>query len=151
MKTSHYILVLFMLLSVSFLKVTAQQVDENTKMIEKYFENINSEQILLDQDNTSSKIATNFKSLTNSELNILQKGNFNLVNIKANISNLSVNQIGNSNNYEFLSYYGRNDLTFEVQQIGDNNLVQVLGENSIMDKMKIIQKSNAKTITITNY
>ena len=138
------------IISLFSLEINAQQTDENTLIINRYFQNINFEQALLEENNSNREFSS-FDSPNNTELNILQSGDFNLINIKSTVNNQSVNQLGNYNNYEFISFYGRDDLNLEVQQIGNNNLIQVLGENSIINNMKIIQKSDFKTITITNY
>jgi len=105
----------------------------------------------LNNGNLTEEELRNFNAVNNAELNILQSGNYNLINVKTNSNNQNVGQVGNYNSYEFISYYGRDDLNFEVQQIGSGNFIQVLGENSLINNMKIIQKSNSKTITITNY
>jgi len=130
-------------------KMNAQQVDENTLAINRYFQNINFEESLLTLNNKSTQL--NYNTPNNTELNILQSGNFNVINIKSTENNQNVDQVGDYNSYDFISFYGRTDLNFEVQQVGNNNLIQVLGENSLIDNMKIIQKSDFKTITITNF
>ena len=130
-------------------KMNAQQVDENTLAINRYFQNINFEESLLTLNNKSTQL--NYNTPNNTELNILQSGNFNVINIKSTENNQNVDQVGDYNSYDFISFYGRTDLNFEVEQVGNNNLIQVLGENSLIDNMKIIQKSDFKTITITNF
>jgi len=149
MKKFNIISVLFVLVLFS-LKSNAQQTDENTLIINRYFQSLNSEQILLTENNL--KYAQSDLNTPNStEINILQSGNFNNININSSANNQSIGQVGNYNSYEFISFYGRDDLNFEAQQIGENNLIQILGENSLINNMKIIQKSDFKTITITNY
>jgi hypothetical protein len=130
--------------------VSSQQIDENTLVINKYFQNVNAEETLPLLTNIS-QTQENLNTQNNIELSILQAGNYNIVNINSTVNSQNINQLGNSNSYEFISFYGRNDLNFEAQQIGNNNFIQVLGENSIINNMKIIQKSDFKTITITNY
>ena len=152
MKKKNYILVLYLVFFglISF-QLNAQISDDNTYIINKYFQNTTSE-----INSAASVIDTN-KSIAkkdngvNSELNILQYGNYNYININTTGNKLNSSQVGNNNSYEFLTYYGRNDLNVDVQQIGNSNSVQVYGENSLINNMKIIQKSNFKTITVTNY
>lgn len=152
MKKSGNIFVLSLLIiSLFSIKIAAQQTDENTLIINRYFHNISAEQAQLNNGNLTEQELRNLNAVNNAELNILQSGNYNLINVKTNSNNQNVGQVGDYNSYEFISYYGRDDLNFEVQQIGSDNFIQVLGENSLINNMKIIQKSNSKTITITNY
>ncbi len=151
MKRITKITSLGILLMLSFItKINAQQTDENTLIITKYFQNNTTAQTL-GTINLTNQASANSKAITNSELNILQNGNYNLVNIKTTTNNQNIAQVGNNNSYEFISYYGRDDLNFGAQQIGNGNFIQILGENSLINNMKIIQKSDYKTITITNY
>ncbi|SDY04557.1 hypothetical protein SAMN05444411_11511 [Lutibacter oricola] len=140
-------LVLFGLIT---FQLNAQISDDNTYIINKYFQNTTSEINNTSLLNTNKSVATSSKTV-NSDLNILQYGNFNYVNIKASGNKLNSSQVGNNNSYEFLTYYGRNDLNIDVQQIGNSNSVQVYGENSLINNMSIVQKSNFKTITIINH
>lgn len=147
-KFSNILSLGFVLIGFSFLQINAQQSDENTFVINKYFQNINSE---IQLPSTSNENLAQYGYQNSAELNILQSGNYNYINVKTNANNQNVGQQGNYNNYEFISFYGRDDLNFEVKQIGNGNSIQILGENSIIDNMKIIQKSDYKTITISNY
>lgn len=147
-KFSNILSLGFVLIGFSFLQINAQQTDENTFVINKYFQNINSE---IQLPSTSNENLAQYGYQNSAELNILQSGNYNYINVKTNANNQNVGQQGNYNNYEFISFYGRDDLNFEVKQIGNGNSIQILGENSIIDNMKIIQKSDYKTITISNY
>lgn len=150
----NILLIIFLVFSVLSFKINAQQTDENTYIINKYFQNINNSEQLLGTESKSlnqNQEPINYNIANKADLNIVQFGNYNYINVKSNSINQDIGQVGNYNNYEFLTYYGRSDLNFEVQQIGNNNYIQVLGENSLIDNMKIIQKSDFKTITITNY
>jgi len=152
MKKIDTIFVLCLLLiSVFSFKITAQQTDENTLIINRYFQNITAEQAQLNNVNFTDQEIKNYNAVNNAELNILQSGNYNFVNIQTTANSQNIGQVGDYNSYEFISYYGRDDLNFEVQQVGRGNFIQVLGENSLINNMKIIQKSDYKTITITNY
>ncbi|NLP58077.1 hypothetical protein [Lutibacter sp. B1] len=150
----NILLIIFLVFCVLSFKINAQQTDENTYIINKYFQNINNSEQLLGTESKSlnqNQEPINYNIANKADLNIVQFGNYNYINVKSNSINQDIGQVGNYNNYEFLTYYGRSDLNFEVQQIGNNNYIQVLGENSLIDNMKIIQKSDFKTITITNY
>ena len=138
-KFSNIYSLVFLLIGISSLQINAQQSDENTFVINKYFQNINSENQL--PSNLTNENLAKYQAQNNAELNILQSGNYNYINVKTNANNQSVGQQGNYNNYEFISFYGNDNLNFEVRQIGNGNSIQILGENSIIDNMKIIQKS----------
>jgi hypothetical protein len=151
-KNVNILLVVFVLIfSIFSIKTNAQQTDENTFIINKYFQNINNAQIVPTTNNYTNQNLTVNKYANNAELYILQSGNFNYVNINSGTNSQNINQVGDKNSYEFISFYGRDDLNFEAQQIGNNNYIQVLGENSLINNMKIIQKSDFKTITIKNF
>ena len=151
MKYLYHILIIVLFVNVFSYNASAQQMDENTYLINRYFQIASSGQNLLTENELLVSKAKTNNLVNNTELNILQAGNYNSINVKTSTNTQNVNQVGDYNNYEFISFYGRNDLNLEVQQIGNQNFVQILGENSLIDNMKIIQKSNFKTITITNY
>lgn len=149
MKKYNFILLLVIILS--FLNVKAQKTEEDKHLINSYFQNITSEQVLAFAISSNNLVKNSNNFVDARMLNIKQSGNYNLINIKAAVSNQSINQVGNNNGYEFISFYSRDGFNFEVQQLGNDNFIQVLGENSLINNMKIIQKTNAKTITVINY
>lgn len=150
MKQKGYIFysIIIFILCAAIENTYGQIYDENTAIITRYFQNSSSQE--KSATITDEAQLNNFRKYKSS-VNILQDGNLNYTNINSKASELGVEQIGNNNNYEFMSYYGRDDLNFDIQQIGNNNLIQVFGENRLIDNLKIIQKSDFKTITITNY
>jgi len=150
MKTSYSILFVC-LLSVFSIKINAQLTDENTFVINQYFKNTVKHKTPVLSSDLKNVSILNYVISNNNLLNISQIGNNNHINVKANSNIQNINQNGNHNNYEFISYNGKKDLNFEIQQSGNYNLIQVLGENSIIDNLKIVQKSDFKRITITNY
>ncbi|MGV6845382.1 MAG: hypothetical protein ACWA42_04560 [Lutibacter sp.] len=92
------------------------------------------------------------KANYSSIIKLNQTGNFNTIDLKANAQDSQlVNQLGNQNNYTFINYFNNNPSSLNVLQQGNGNFLQVYGQNSIMDKMSIIQKGNAKTLIIKNY
>lgn len=153
MKNYHFKIAAFIVLFLFvFVNVEAQEItDENTYLINQYFQNIISDNAKVTDGDFLNQKNINSNSIYNSEVYVTQTGNYNSVNVKANPKKLELSQIGNSNNYEFITYYNANKLNFEAQQIGNNNQLQVFGQNSIINNMKIVQFSNNKTITITNF
>ncbi|MDV7187608.1 hypothetical protein R3X25_09975 [Lutibacter sp. TH_r2] len=140
----------FIVFSFISIQLFAQVSDENTLAISNYFQSVNTiatEINIQKIDNSNIQLTPSAKT----ELNILQVGNSNLIHINSSENNINATQIGDKNSYEFLTYYGRDDLNMDVQQIGEGNAVQIFGENSLMNNIKIVQKSNNKTITINNY
>jgi len=119
--------------------------------INQYFKNTVKHKTRVLNSDLKNVSILNYVISNNNLLNISQIGNNNHINVKANSNIQNINQNGNHNNYEFISYNGKKDLNFEIQQSGNYNLIQVLGENSIIDNLKIVQKSDFKRITITNY
>ncbi|REE80267.1 hypothetical protein BX611_1907 [Lutibacter oceani] len=150
MKTTYKILFVC-LLSFFSVKLYAQITDENTFIIHQYFKNTITEKAPIIYNDLKIEAALNYSISKNKLLNISQIGTNNYINVKANSNIQNINQIGNHNNYEFISYYGKKDSNFEIQQYGNYNLIQVLGENTIINNLKIVQRSDFKTITITNY
>ncbi|WP_457616959.1 hypothetical protein [Lutibacter sp.] len=152
MKKNNTMRLLFLfIIGFSFANVYGQ-ADENTYIINRYFQNIsNGQEQLLTSQSLFQQSLTNTDAVNAAELNILQSGNYNAINVETSGNRLNISQVGENNSYEFITYYGRGDSNFEVQQLGNNNFIQVLGENSIIDNMKILQKSNNQTITVINY
>lgn len=150
MKKNNYIKLSLTVLffSISSLMLNAQVSDENTFIINKYFQNVSSIESTVKQTLNTNSQKTDYAGAA--ELNILQSGNYNFISINQS-NNMSVSQLGNNNSYNFSTYYGRNDLNIDVQQIGKNNAINIFGENSLINNMKIIQKSNNQSITINNY
>lgn len=123
------------------------QVDENTHLINQYFQ-LNKE--------ATSVVATKaanatFQSKIN-EVNLNQIGGENQIEIKSSNSNSQVvNQKGQDNYYQFINYYNNSPSNFNILQQGNSNSLQIYGQNSIIEKLSIVQKTNAKSIIIKNY
>ena len=78
--------------------------------------------------------------------------NNNIIDIKQNGNNTEVvNQLGNKNYYSFINYYNNSPLNLNILQKGNSNNLQIYGQNSLIENMSIVQKSNSKTIIIKNY
>jgi hypothetical protein len=146
MKIKGYILFIpLVFLIVSFQNLFAQELsDENTYLISQYFQQ-SKEMTLIEQQKKSISTNLNIVSLN-------QIGDKNQIDIKSNNNNSQeVVQKGNNNYYNFINYYNSNPSNFNILQQGNSNSLQIYGENSIIENMSILQKSNFKTIIITNY
>ena len=150
MKKNQYILFLPLLfLSLLSFNSSAQELtNENTYLINQYFQ-LNKEAASVVQD-------VNKQALNNTNQNTIvslnQIGNENEIEIKSNADNSQqVTQQGNQNQYSFISYYNSNPSNFNILQQGTSNSLQIYGQNSIIENITIIQKSNAKTLIINNY
>ncbi|PCI31295.1 MAG: hypothetical protein COB60_12145 [Flavobacteriaceae bacterium] len=94
-----------------------------------------------------------FKKLTtakNLKENIVQVGNNNSIQLYDLTATIKINQFGNSNSMEFFSYYGRENVSYNVDQIGTHNSIQVVGSNSLFERIKIYQKGNYSSLKIWN-
>jgi len=147
--TQKILFILLVLFNLSFFNGYAQQnLDENTYIINQYFQ-LNKETSLFGNINTT--ITNNIKA----ESNLLvfnQIGNNNEIDIKQQGADLQkVNQLGNNNYYNFISYYNSLPSNFNIIQQGNANNLQIYGENSIIKNMSILQKTDLKTLIIKNY
>ncbi len=88
-----------------------------------------------------------------SVIKVNQLGNLNISDLKTNLNDSQlVNQIGDKNNYTFINYFNSsNPSNMNILQEGNGNFLQIYGQNNLMSRISIIQKSNAKTLIIKNY
>jgi len=150
MKKYSYITVIFYVL-VSFYcsKSFAQEItsNEHNYILNQIQLNNNPSLILENKIYSEAELSAQSSSI---ELN--QIGNYNQIDIKADVTDSQlVNQFGNQNNYTFINFYNNTPSKFDITQQGNGNFLQIYGENSIIKNLKIVQKSNAKTIIIRNY
>lgn len=139
-------LIIFFILIVAFqATIIAQQTDENTFIINEYFQVSNENPVVKN---------TIFQNLNaQSYANLVQVGNENNVYINSLQTGDSqiVNQVGSKNNYEYYNYYSKENSNLNVTQEGTLNSLQVFGENSLMKDAIINQRSNFKSVVIKNY
>jgi len=87
-----------------------------------------------------------------SVIKVNQLGNLNVSDLRAGLNDSQlVNQIGDKNNYTFINYFNSNPSNMNILQQGNGNFLQIYGQNNLMSRISIIQKSNAKTLIIKNY
>jgi len=150
MKKYSYITVIFYVL-VSFYcsKSFAQEITSNERNYILNQIQLNNNPSLILENKTYSEAELSAQS---SSIKLNQIGNYNQIDIKADVTDSQlVNQFGNQNNYTFINYYNNTLSKFDITQQGNDNFLQIYGENSIIKNLKIVQKSNAKTIIIRNY
>lgn len=123
--------------------IYGQQSDQNTELITKYFQLENSFQEKLHPE--SVNINYSFVEISQSGIN-----NYIQIN-EANRDTQKVNQQGNNNSYEHYSYFLNANSNIDVLQKGNQNSLLIFGENSISESLKIIQKSDFKSIVIQNF
>jgi len=142
MKKYKYTIIFILFVNLTFY---GQQTDENTFIINNYFNITNENQVY----NKSSLSNANVQS----NVNLEQVGYNN--NIYVNSlqigDNQFVNQAGNQNNYEYYNYYSKENSNLTINQEGTLNSLQIFGENSLSKNALINQKSNFKSIVIINY
>ena len=137
---SFFLLVIFFHTS-----IFGQQTDENTFVINNYFQ-VANEKLNIDNTTLSNLNAQSYVNLkqigneNNTYINSLQAGD-----------NQVVNQVGSQNNYEYYNYYSQENTNMIINQEGNQNSLQIFGENSLMKNATINQKSNFKSVVIKNY
>jgi len=130
--------------SFAVLEMNAQVEDQNTRLINSYF-NLNTNNDFVNSFNIPE--ANIMESLF-----ILQFGENNYININSSVkSEQKVNQIGDNNYFNYIDYYNSADMNLDIFQEGNNSSIQIMGFNSIMKDMIIKQTANDKTLIITNY
>lgn len=149
MKNPNKILViLFVLFNFTFINGNAQQSDENTFIINQYFQSNKEAAPLLE-----NKVA--ITSANEAQYNLVklnQIGNNNQIDIKSRLDDVqAVSQFGNNNDYQFINYYNSSVANFSILQQGNSNSLQIYGENSLIKNLSIVQKGNFETLIIKNY
>ena len=130
--------------SFAVLEMNAQVEDQNTRLINSYF-NLNTNN---DFVNSFNKPEANIME----SLFILQFGENNYINIDSSVkSEQKVNQIGDNNYFNYIDFYNSADMNLDIFQEGNNSSIQVYGMNSLMKDMQIKQSASDKTLIITNY
>jgi hypothetical protein len=135
------LVLLFILPAILF----GQQTDDNTLVINEYFN--------VENDNQIAKNSTLQNLNSQSYVQLIQTGNENSIYINSlqKGDNQIVNQVGNQNNYEYYNYYSTENSTIKVNQEGTLNSLQIFGENALMKNAIINQKSKFKSVVIKNY
>ncbi|MEE9348584.1 MAG: hypothetical protein V3U80_00900 [Flavobacteriaceae bacterium] len=127
--------------------VSAQNiVDANTSVIDNYFKRQENIGVKLDE---KKPIQNNVES----SVVVVQIGDYNTSEITTSSDNKKqvLIQDGNKNNYEYNSYYSTVETDMKISQEGNNNDIQIFGQNNLTKNMKITQKANNQTIIIKNY
>ncbi len=147
----NYKQILFILIGIySFFafKVTAQSNDNATINL---YTQLNQDASLILQNKNITPGVLQLDENANI-INVKQEGLNNQIDVRANANNSqNVNQLGNSNEYQFINYYNNSPSNFVIRQEGVGNSLQIYGQNSLSEKLQVIQKSNFKTIIIKNY
>lgn len=110
--------------------------------------------IVLEKNINSLNSSQDFSNLSTNQnyLSINQIGINNVAELKSGARDLQlVGQKGKNNYYSFIDYYNTSPTKMDIFQQGTANSLQVYGTNSLMENVKIIQKSNYKTIIVRNY
>ncbi|PQA93369.1 hypothetical protein [Chryseobacterium piscicola] len=111
------------------------------------FEELNSQNVLqlFGSANSTVNATTGFKS------NVVQIGNNNEVQIyDLNPKKVSISQIGNDNKTVFINTSNKPS-TATINSVGNKNYIDMVGSNSISEKMKININDSNMIIFIRNY
>lgn len=151
MKKYNYILIIALILFFANcnLLVAQQLSDENTYVINQYFQSNKEFSSKLTDTQT---LSTNSFQVQSNIVSLNQIGNNNEIDIKQKgADSQNINQIGNNNYYNFINYYNSTPSNFNIIQQGNSNNLQIYGENSIIKNIGIVQKSDFNTLIIKNY
>lgn len=129
----------------------SQETNNNTYLINQYFqEGLNIEEASENNSQTSSFQENQIQQ--NNIVVIQQIGENNQVGVvKNDLDSQNIQQNGNNNYYNYINYYNNTPLNLNVIQEGNSNSLQIYGQNSIINNMSIVQKSNFKTVVIKNF
>ncbi|PID67659.1 MAG: hypothetical protein CR968_05520 [Flavobacteriia bacterium] len=131
--------------------VQAQDLtDSNSNAINGYFNNVDLSSSEVTVPNT---VLSPYQQDYLVTTEIYQNGNYNISSIKSNNAEQSnkVIQNGDYNTYEMSAYYNSNPSDVSVIQNGDFNSLQVFGQNSLSESIKIIQNTNNQSLVIKNF
>ena len=148
MKNYKYIVFVFLcFISLISFKVVAQQTTDIDKFIINQYYQLNKNASGLNKNIAGTRLQNQ-----DNAIKFNQVGNNNQLYIKSNINDAQiVNQIGNNNEYQFINYYSNLPSNFNIVQQGNANSLQIYGENSIINNISIVQKTNFKSLIIKNY
>jgi len=112
------------------------------------FENINSKNAMA----IVAQIQDNSISPKNYEVTTVQFGTHNFAEIYANSNtNLSALQLGDYNYINFNNVFEKTRASAVITTQGNNNIIDVVGSNSISEKMQLHVKGDNMTIYMRNY
>lgn len=148
MKKSNFKFSVFLVLfTLMFLCANAQNTNEDTYIINQYFQ-LNKEASLLEN---KIPLSSHIQSFDNIVL-LNQTGNNNQILVKSNPNNSqAISQKGNDNYYNFINYYNSTSSNFKILQKGNSNSLQIYGSNSIVKNLKVSQNGGFKAVIIKNY
>lgn len=111
-----------------------------------HFDEINSQNVLdiiFPKENIATAVASGNISI--------QEGNYNIINVQDNnLKKLKVTQNGDFNTFQY-NNFGKTPTDATVNMVGANNYIDITGNNSIMEGLKINLRMNDKMIFIRNY
>jgi len=150
MKNKYYIVgIIFAIACLKVDVVLSQEITNDKDFITNEYFQLNNNPNFVIENNGATNSNQKFRS---SKIEINQTGNYNQADLKTKLNDSqTINQLGNKNNYTFINYYNNNPSKFNILQQGSSNFLQIYGQNSIINNISIIQKSNFKTLIIKNY
>ena len=128
----------------AFMTAVAQETDENTYIINQYFQN--------NQNNYSLMNRTAVSNNAETYVNLIQTGYNNNIRLNSlNEDTQTVHQVGNKNDYENFVYFNKEKTNKTINQEGNMNSLLIFGENSMMKNLIINQKADFQSIVIKNF
>ncbi|UTX48232.1 hypothetical protein [Chryseobacterium sp. MA9] len=84
--------------------------------------------------------------------NIIQMGDYNNAELSLNArTNIAVKQLGDFNTLYFINSFTDKETKAAITAQGNNNIIDVTGNNSISDGIQINVKGDNKTVFMRNY
>ena len=112
------------------------------------FENINSSNAL----NIITQIAPETSANVGAQTQVLQYGNMNYAELSTNGgTTLQVQQLGDYNFLNFDNSFNAQKTNSVITTKGDNNIVDVVGSNSISEKIQIHVQGDNMTLFMRNF
>jgi hypothetical protein len=128
----------------AFMTAVAQETDENTFIINQYFQNNQNNYSLMNRPAVSNNAET--------YVNLIQTGYNNNIRLNSlNEDTQTVHQVGNKNDYENFVYFNKEKTNKTINQEGNMNSLLIFGENSMMKNLIINQKADFQSIVIKNF
>lgn len=144
--------IIFLVFSSLFLNVFSQE-----EKLPDYFNNDKDNQEVRFVENKTINSDYNleqYQSRSTSQISLVslkQIGDENTAEINYNTTGKQrIYQIGDNNAYGFSNYFNNSNFNIDVLQGGNNNSLEVLGTNSIINNMKVIQ-FNGSTLSVISY
>lgn len=116
---------------------------------------VQAQQIDWDKVNSSTVLDLMARQQTEQGLygsSVIQLGDYNNAELSLNAkTNITVQQLGDYNTLYFINSFTDTETKAAITTQGNNNIIDITGNNSISDGMHINVKGDSKTVFMRNY